>query len=119
MIALDYESLSNKAVKFFKKKEYLNAITYFNKAIIANNNLAQVTHRYQLAICYAQISQVDEALEQLDRIVFKGGYFNYVELSNEVSFKNLYSKPLWKVILEKAKQNSKAIESKLSNNNDE
>ena len=109
-----YEEMIKKAEESFKKKNYEEAINLYHLAIKLNDDKGKVKDRYNLACCYSMLKMNDLAFVQLERIAFKGGYYNYIEITEEKKFKTLQNDSRWEYILEKIKQNAHNIQEKLN-----
>ncbi|MDB4297438.1 tetratricopeptide repeat protein [Flavobacteriaceae bacterium] len=76
---------------YFKKQDYLNAITNFNKIITANNKIAQNSY-FNLANCYLKTAQKSAALNAFknasemdyDVAIKEQATLNYAKLSYEI-----------------------------------
>lgn len=114
LIAIDYQQLTDKADQAFKKKDFQRASNLYLEAFVKSNDLGQVTHRYNLACCYAMTNKIDSAFFQLYRIAQKGKYYNYEEIGTEKYFKILKNDNRWLPLIEIVKSNAKKLEDELN-----
>jgi tetratricopeptide (TPR) repeat protein len=101
-----YKVTTEKADRFFKKKQFNKAIEFYTEAFRNNNDMGQVKHRYNAACCYSMLGKSDSALYQLYRIAEKGKYYNYYEIENEAYFKNLHQNSRWEPLIAIIKKNA-------------
>lgn len=111
-----YEELIVIAEKYKRKTLFEDAIRIYNIAFRLNGNLGKVKDRYNAAICFSKLGQVDSAFIQLKKIA-NGGKYNYLEeIKAENAFNNLHVDPRWSEIIEKIKKNLQEYADKLDSN---
>ncbi len=119
--SFDYVEMTKKADHFFRKKYFIKASELYIQAFKKNNDLGQVTHRYNTACCFAITNKNDSAFQQLYRIAERGGYYNYFEIQNEKYLNSLHGDKRWEHLITIIKTNAKKLEdeanSKLPENN--
>ena len=108
--SIDYVETTKKADFFFREKDFLKASELYILAFKNNNDLGQVTHRYNTACCYAMTNKNDSAFQQLYRISEKGGYYNYFEVQREKYLTSLHADKRWEPLLVLIKVNAKKME---------
>jgi hypothetical protein len=102
-----------KADSFYARKEYARAAWAYSNAFQVNKWKGLVIDRYHSACAWARLGVLDSALNQLERIAYKGNYSDYVGLSEEPSFYALHNEPRWEKICAKVKENRQLKEAKL------
>jgi hypothetical protein len=109
-----YLALTAKADSLLEKKKYQDAAHTYLSAFSSNNGMAQVKHRYFLACAYAELGKADSAFIQLERIVSKGNYYNYPQITEETHFKKLYADSRWQPLLARIEARMKEEQEKLN-----
>lgn len=103
---IKYDRLTALGDKLFAKKRYREALTAYNTAIAANNDMGRVIHRYKAASCYALLGIADSAFIQLDRIAIKGKFSGIDLISNDYNFKTLFNDARWEKVLAVIRKNA-------------
>jgi hypothetical protein len=120
-ISFEYDEMTRNADHLFRKKDFLMASELYILAFKKNNNLGQVTHRYNTACCFAITKKYDSAFQQLYRIAERGGYYDYFEVQDEKYLTSLHADKRWEPLILLIKANAKKLEeeanSKLQENN--
>jgi hypothetical protein len=109
-----YLKLSATADSLLSKSDYINAAMVYHFAFAANGGQAKVIHRYNLAVCWAKLNKPDSAFVQLWRIADKGKFYNYHQLNTDTNFAALRNDAKWEKVIERVKENSRAIEKNLN-----
>ncbi|NCI45426.1 hypothetical protein [Sediminibacterium soli] len=101
----DYFPLTKVADSLFLKKEYSAAVSTYMKAFEKNNGSGQIIHRYRAATCWAMLSNNDEAITQLERIIYKGKFDDFDLISHDISFVVLHNHPKWDTFMKQVQKN--------------
>jgi hypothetical protein len=101
-----YDRMTALGENLFAKKKYREALTAYNTAIAANNDMGRVIHRYKVASCYALLGIPDSAFYQLDRIAIKGRFSGIALISNDYNFISLFNDARWERVLSIIRKNS-------------
>jgi len=102
-----------KADSFYARKEYARAAWAYSNAFQVNKWKGLVIDRYHSACAWARLGVIDSALNQLERIAYKGNYSDYIGLKDEPSFLVLHSNKRWDAICAKVRENKQAKDAKL------
>lgn len=100
-----YEYFSHLGDSLYRVQQPEKAIIYYNLAINANNGMAKVIHRYNLASCYSLQGKIDSAFIQLNRIIEKVNFSGYELISLDRAFFNLHNDSRWRPLLKRVEKN--------------
>jgi hypothetical protein len=94
----------------FKNKAFRKAAETYHKAFSTFGGKGYINDMYHAACAWTMAGNPDSAFYNLFRIVIKGKYTNYHDLSKDTNFALLYSDIRWNTLLEKVKHNKDSIE---------
>lgn len=100
-----YDYFSHLGDSLYRVQQPEKAIIYHNLAIKANNGMAKVIHRYNLASCYSLQGKIDSAFIQLDRIIEKVNFSGHELISLDRAFFNLHNDSRWQPLLKRVEKN--------------
>ena len=95
----EYIQNISRADSLFKAKNYKEAAMQYSLAFKLNNDQGKVRDGYFAASCWARANSSDSSFYQLDRIVKKGKYANYYQLTSDTNFKGLHKDKRWAQLL--------------------
>ena len=101
----EYLRLVSKADSLCKEKKYSEAIITYYQAFKAINDQGKVKDRYSAACCWALLGNADSAFSQLTRIVTKGKYSAYFQITQDENLKALHKDSRWGPLLKKIEEN--------------
>ncbi len=106
LIPKAYLDFVKKADSLYKAKDYKNAAFTYSSAFKANDwKPAPVSNRYNAACSWALANYPDSAFYQLNRIVTKGNYINYEQITTDADLNSLHNDKRWQPLLELIQQN--------------
>jgi hypothetical protein len=105
-ISKEYVQLIKKADSLYYSKNYLAAAEEYTLAFNANNDKAKVKHRYFAATCWALSKNLDSAFYQLNKIVTKGKYSDYYQITGDDNFNSLHADKRWKLLIQQITLNA-------------
>lgn len=101
----EYLRLTFRADSLYKEKKYKDAVIIYYQAFQTINDQGKVKDRYSAAICWALLKNADSAFSQLTRIVVKGKYSAYFQITQDENLKTLHQDPRWEPLLKKVEEN--------------
>jgi len=114
-VSKEYAQYIQQADSLFYSKNYGAAALQYTLAFKANNDQAKVKHRYFAASCWALTKNIDSAFYQLNRIVTKGKYSGYYQITGDDNFKSLHADKRWQLLLQGIANNIADERSKIKN----
>lgn len=101
----NYEEYIKAGDLFYKKGDFRKAANVYKQTFLYNKDLGKIDDRFKLACCYVNLSIVDSAFLQLQRIAIKGKYTSLEELKTKSCFKNLHSDKRWTELIAQINKN--------------
>lgn len=102
-----YEAMIQVADSFYQRSMWAAAAKQYLQSFEANGGSGKVRDRYKAAVCLTLSGDNEQALDQLERIAFKGGFSNYEMLEKDPVFFPLKNISRWRKIVDKVKENSR------------
>ncbi len=106
----EYVVFIHKADSLYSAKEYLKSSEMFSNAFQVNDDLGSVKNRYNAACSWALSKKNDSAFYQLYRIVAKGNFKDYANLTNDSDLSSLHSDARWEPLLKLVLENQMKID---------
>ncbi len=98
-ITKEYIALTARADSCFFASDYKNAANLYERTFMANYGLGKVGDRYKAATAWTFLNKIDNAFEELNRIVTKGKFKDYDLINNDLSFLSLHADKRWKPLM--------------------
>jgi len=111
-IPKEYFDFVKIADSLYNAKDYRNSANNYSKAFKVNGGKGLPNDRYNAACTWALAAVPDSSFVQLNRIVAKGNFNNYITTDKDLN--SLHNDKRWEPLLEKFKQNKNKAEKKLN-----
>lgn len=100
-----YTDLIKKAANYYQAKNYKSAAIAYSMAFKSNDNIANVSDRYNAASCWALANEPDSAFYHLNFIINYQDFSKYDVIKNDVDLRVLHKDKRWGQLLKAVEKN--------------
>ncbi len=109
-----YSTLVASADSLFKLKQYKTSAELYTRAFKVNGWKGTLEDRYNAACSWALANNADSSFSQLARIVTKGSYKDYEQITTDKDLNTLHADKRWSPLLAMVKKNKEKAEANLN-----